>query len=152
MILTPATQRRLRRRAGFTLLEVLVVVAILVILSTVAVVATTRYLEDARKSRAQLQCKSLQSACEAYYLNSQSGNNYPQQLTDLLNPFGGTGGTASLLKNGQQDLIDPWNNQYQYTVETMGDGSQQPRIFTIARDGTPISEKGIGQQAQLNQQ
>ncbi len=84
MILTAATTRRLSRRAGFTLLEVLVVVAILVILSTVAVVATTRYLEDARKSRAQLQCKSLASACEAYYLNSQSGNNYPQQLTDLL--------------------------------------------------------------------
>lgn len=143
MILSPATTalRRANRRAGFTLLEVLVVVAILVILSTVAVVATTRYLEDARKSRAQLQCKSLAQTIEAYYLNPQSGNTYPESLQQLLQPpFGGT----SLLKNGQEDLINPWGQQYQVEFMQGQDGAQQPIVKTQAPDGTWISQYGAG--------
>lgn len=144
MILTPATPalRRANRRAGFTLLEVLVVVAILVILSTVAVISTMNYLETARKSRAQLQCKSLASTVEAYYLNPQSGNNYPPNLQELLNPsFGG----GSLLKNGQDDLRDPWGNEYQLTIVPAADGvASEPRVWTQAKDGTPISQHGVG--------
>jgi general secretion pathway protein G len=149
MILSPATTalRRANRRAGFTLLEVLVVVAILVILSTVAVVATTRYLEDARKARAQLQCKSLAQAIDTYYLNPQSGNQYPENLQQLLQPpFGGT----SLLKNGQEDLIDPWGQQYQVQFIQGQDGAQQPLVYTTAKDGTPISQHGAGPLSRLN--
>src|SRR4051812_33978765 len=141
MILTSPTTalRRAHRRGGFTLLEVLVVVAILVILSTVAVVATTRYLEDARKSRAQLQCKSLAQTIEAYQANPQSGNQYPENLQQLLQPpFGGT----SFLKNGQDDLIDPWGQPYQVQFVQGADGSQQPLAHTTAKDGTPISQYG----------
>jgi len=143
MILTSPTTalRRAHRRGGFTLLEVLVVVAILVILSTVAVVATARYLEDARKSRAQLQCKSLAQTIEAYYLNPQSGNQYPENLQQLLQPpFGGT----SLLKNGQEDLIDPWGQPYQVQFIQGNDGAQLPLVHTTAKDGTPISQFGAG--------
>ena len=55
-----ATARnRATRRAAFTLLEILVVVAIVVILAGVGVVATTTYLENAKKSKAQLGCNGL---------------------------------------------------------------------------------------------
>lgn len=148
MLLAPQTTalRRATRRAGFTLLEVLVVVAILVILAGVGVVATTSYLEKARKNQAVLQCKSLENACEAYYMDPQSGGNYPQALGELLNPFGGTAGAGSPLKNGQQDLIDPWGNPYQYTNQyTRPDGSQGVQVFTNSKiDGIRVSNKGIG--------
>ena len=148
MILSPASTalRRANRRAGFTLLEVLVVVAILVILSTVAVVATTRYLEDARKNRAQLQCKSLAQTIDAYYLNPQSNNQYPESLQQLVQPpFGGT----SMLKNGQSDLIDPWGQQYQVQFTTGPDGAQMPLVHTVAPDQTPISQYGVGQNSKM---
>ena len=150
MLLAPATTaaRRSARRAGFTLLEVLVVVAILVILAGVGVVATTKYLEDARKKQAQLQCKSLVQACETYYLDAQSGHQYPETLQQLIQPFGGTGGTGSLLKNGQNDLIDPWGQPYQYQVITHADGNVGPEVFTQSRDGVRINQKGVGQLAQ----
>lgn len=146
------TPRRATRRAAFTLIEVLVVVAILVILAGVGIVAYMRYLEDAKKTQAQLQCKSLAEACEAYYLNSQSGNTYPTQLSELLVPFGGTGGTQSFLKNGQRDLITPWPNgptpQYVLNIVQNSDGSSIPVVSCTAPDGTQITQYGIGQLAQ----
>ncbi len=149
MILTPATQRRLSRRAGFTLLEVLVVVAILVILSTVAIVATTRYLEDARKGRAQLQCRSLSTAIEAYRTNAANPTfEEPTDLGQLLQPpFGGT----SFLKNGQEDLYDPWGNQYQMRPFPQGDGTTIIQVYTRSKnDNTAISQFGIGPLAKVD--
>jgi general secretion pathway protein G len=141
---------RATRRAAFTLLEVLVVVAILVILAGVGVVATTRYLEDARKSKAQMACQGIYQAMENYKNNpANTTNDYPSSLGELINPsIGGTG----FLKNGQQDLIDPWGQQYQMQQTQMGDGTAGVIVFTHARDGTntPISQFGIGPASRLN--
>jgi general secretion pathway protein G len=146
MLPVAARRNRVSRRAAFTLLEVLVVVAILVILAGVGVVATTRYLEDARKSKAQLGAKGLEQAVMAYYANPQSGNNYPENLNELLAPpFGG----SSFLKNGQEDLIDPWGKPYQFQFITGQDGAQMPLVYTTAPDGTPISQFGAGPLSRL---
>ena len=142
-----ATARtRAARRAGFTLLEVLVVVAILVIRAGVGVVATTRYLEDARKSKAQLACKGLAEACEAYKNNpANTTGEYPTGPGELLQPgFGGT----TYLKNGAADLKDPWGKDYSFTRREQGDGSTIMLVTTSANDGTPISQFGIGPASQ----
>jgi general secretion pathway protein G len=140
----PRTSRRVARRAGFTLLEVLVVVAILVILATVATIATTRYLESAKKSKAQLQAKTIATAVEAYMTDPQNPlNTPPNSLEDLVQS--GDGGT-SFLKNGQQDLYDPWNQMYQVAPIVGLDGSTVYLIYTRAPDHTPISQFGVGPQ------
>src|SRR6516164_9574109 len=108
MLLT--SNRRATGRRAFTLMEVLVVVAILVILAGVAIIAVPRYIEDARKSRAHLAAKSIEQACEAFHTNpaNQDGH-YPQSGQELLQPpFGG----SSYLKNGLADLNTPWNQQF----------------------------------------
>lgn len=139
MKLSTVHQRATRRRGGFTLLEVLVVVAILVILAGVGVVATTSYLERARRNEAQLKCSAIAQAVESYYLNPQSGNNYPETLEEVVNLPGG-----SALKNGLQDLVDPWQQRYQLTYLDDGAGNRVPLVFTRAKDGTPISQHGVG--------
>ena len=144
-------RRSSARRSGFTLMEVLVVVAILVMLATVATVATQRYLEDARKARAQLGCTGLSTAVEAYTNNAANPGlteqeKYPQSIMQLVNPpFGG----QSFLRNGQNDTIDPWGRPYNLTPSTRpSDGSQYMLISTTAPDGTMISQFGIGPNAQ----
>ncbi len=136
--------RRATRRAAFTLLEVLVVVAILVILAGVGVVATTRYLEDARKAKAQLACQGIAQAIDNYIKNPANAEGLPPTgVQDLVNPpFGGTG----YLKNGEADLVDPWGQQYQMEQIQQADGSEGFIVFTYAKDGTqtPISQFGIG--------
>ena len=145
MILATASQtapRRASRRAAFTLLEVLVVVAILVILAGVGVAATTRYLEDARKSKAQTSCAGISQAISAYMMAPANDGSPPSSPQDLLSPpWGGTG----YLKNGAADLKDPWGNDYQMEPFTQGDGSTIYRVFTYAKsDNTPISQFGQG--------
>jgi general secretion pathway protein G len=144
-------RQRMNRRAAFTLLEVLVVVAILVILAGVGVVATTRYLDDARKSKAQMACQGIAQAMESYKMNAANPtNDYPQSLQELLAPsFGGSG----FLKNGESDMIDPWGQQFQIQfIQSNSDltgTSQMPLVYTTAPDGTPISQYGIGPKAQV---
>jgi general secretion pathway protein G len=149
MLLTTRTARRpIARRAGFTLLEVLVVVAILVILASVATIATTRYLTDAKKSRAHLGCRNLDQAIESFMANTANPNNVPPQgPQELLQPhFGG----SSLLRNGQADLIDPWGQPYTFQQGMRQDGTTYILVMTYAPDKTPISQFGIGQHADPN--
>ncbi len=145
MLLT-TTIRKSTHRSAFTLLEVLVVVAILVILASVATVATTRYLDDAKKSRAHLGCKGISQAVEAYVTNPANPNSdQPGTLQDLIQPpFGG----PSFLRNGLDDTRTPWNNE-QYTMEqaTRSDNTTYMLVWTKAPDSTEISQFGIGPNA-----
>jgi general secretion pathway protein G len=149
MLLT-TVRRPTDRRSGFTLMEVLVVVAILVILATVATIATTRYLEDAKKTKAQLGCKAVADAIQNFTNNpANTMNEPPSGLQDLLNPhFGGTG----YLKNGQQDLMDPWGQQYQMQQMQQGDGSMTILVYTHSKDNppVPISQYGIGPSSRVS--
>ncbi len=145
----PTLHSQSRLRAGFTLLEVLVVVAILVILAGVATVATTRYLEDAKKSKAQLGCRGIAQAIEAYKNNpANTMQEDPTDLNQLLTPpFGGT----AFLKNGQEDLVDPWGQPYSMKPYAQGDGSEVILVFTQSKnDGVPVSQFGIGPASRVN--
>jgi general secretion pathway protein G len=149
MLLT-TVRRKSSQRSGFTLMEVLVVVAILVMLATVATIATSRYLEDAKKAKAQLGCTGLAQAIEAYTTNPMNTglsdqDKLPQNPQNLVQPtFGG----QSFLRNGAADTYDPWGKQYSFQQQNRSDGTVYILVTTTAPDGTQISQFGIGQNAQ----
>ncbi|QJW97191.1 type II secretion system protein [Frigoriglobus tundricola] len=148
-MLLATVRRSPARRSGFTLMEVLVVVAILVMLATVATIATQRYMDDAKKARAQLGCTGLATAIEAYTNNAANPGltdqeKMPQSPMNLVTPpFGG----QSFLRNGQNDIMDPWGKQYQFNPTQRSDGSSYILVMTQAPDGTQISQFGIGPNA-----
>ena len=135
-----------RRRSAFTLLEVLVVVAILVILATVATVATTRYIEEAKKNKAQLGCVTIDKAIKSYHTSTSNPGvtdeeRLPNGPMDLIQPFGSP---SSFLEGGRNDLLDPWGKEYQFERRNRPDGSAYIVVFTVAPDGTRISQYGVG--------
>jgi general secretion pathway protein G len=104
MVLRPT---RRRNRGGFTLMEMLVVVAIIVMLAGVSTYGYMKYLEGAKESSAKIQIQRLSEAVEAYKV--QHDGNPPGSLAELTVPEGTQPAALE-----QKELIDPWNMPYQY--------------------------------------
>ena len=95
-------------RAGFTLIEILVAVAIIGILGAVAVVNVTANIENAKVTAAQESVNNLKNAVTTYYLKNKK---YPSALTDLVKED--SEGIA-VLEGGEGALEDPWGTEFKY--------------------------------------
>ena len=103
------------------------------------------YIEDAKKSKAQLGCKSLANVIDAYISHeANTKHDPPAALRDLVHPpFGG----SSFLRDGDKDLLDPWGKPYEMERFRRSDGSDNILVKTTALDSTPITQFGIGPSA-----
>jgi general secretion pathway protein G len=108
-------EKRSNARKGFTLLEMMVVVAILVVLAGTGGVIYLRFLEDARKDTARSQTKILAQTAAAYQVKY---GEYPASLESLTQPTA-DGGKPFLETSA---LVDPWGHAYQYAAP----GSHHP--------------------------
>jgi general secretion pathway protein G len=115
-------------RAAFTLMELLVVVAILVVLAGVGGYYYIKHLDDARIDAARLQVKTLTQAAEAYYVKH---GEYPPSLV-ALTERDPDGGKPYL----EQDAIrTPWGTSYQYDPSGPNNGGNKPDIWADAPKG-----------------
>ena len=104
-------------RAGFTLMEVMVVMAIIVILAGIGGVMYMRYLEDARRDRARIDVQMLTGAVQNY---SVKYGDYPTSLASLLQP--------------------PWGREYHYQYPGQRNAaSGKPDIWS---DGPTVADAG----------
>ena len=93
---------------GFTLVELLVVVAILGILGAIAVQEVTGHVATARVTAAEAGVRAIQEACTAYYLKHKK---MPSSLDQLVE------GDDPILDGGEGALYDPWDNRYEMEVK-----------------------------------
>jgi general secretion pathway protein G len=119
---SPAAQRR----RGFTLMEVMVVAAILVILAGVGSVALFRYLDDAKVSTAKMQIHTIENAVVGY---RTSHGEFPQNLQALCQA---QGGSPAYLE--EKDIVDPWGNMFVYDPQAKSP-SGKPHI-SVAQSPT----------------
>ncbi len=77
-----------KRRKAFTLIELMVVIAIIGILSAIAVPKFISATGEAKAAKIQADLRTIGSAAELYY--SQNGV-YPKSLTDLVSEADGKG-------------------------------------------------------------
>jgi type IV pilus assembly protein PilE len=89
---------RRRRMRGITLLELMVVVAIVGILATIAIPTYRQYLLRSQRSEAKIALLQLQTAQEKFYLQN---NQYTTNLTGA-SPAGL--GLSALTETGKYDL------------------------------------------------
>lgn len=114
-------------RSAFTLLELLLVMAILVVLASLSTFAFLSLREGSLQKSAFLEIESLKGYCEAYKINVGS---FPTKLEDLyINPSGMT-----LMKWGgpymnKPPQLDPWQQPYRYSADDANN------IVTITSNG-----------------
>jgi general secretion pathway protein G len=121
-------------RGGFTLMEVLVVVAIIVILAGAAVPLFMNRLEESKRRMAWVNARTIANAAETYKVNV---GDYPTSLTELVTPP--NGGSAYL---EQTALFDPWGHQYQYAYPGQHNSSK-PDVWSLGgRAGDPNGAVG----------
>ena len=127
---------RRRQRHGFTLMEVLLVLAILVILGTLVGVAFTRVQRSSYEDAARIQINAFKTGLQLYY---RDFGRYPQNLEDLRVRPGGA--DAERWKNGpylEEDIpADPWGRPYQYELGDDGYGEETYFITSMGADGQP---------------
>src|SRR5262245_21715220 len=105
-------------RAGFTLMELLVVVAILLVLVGVATPMYMRYLEQSKVKVARTDCIRLAGELKNYYV---SNGDYPP----------GAPGFEGLFAEGflEKPPLDPWSMPYHWTLQPIGlDGTTMAPI------------------------
>ncbi len=143
-----------RHNGGFTLIELMVVIAIIAVLASLSVPVIGRALESARRAQANTEVAALHSAVRAYY-NEYS--RFPHQgdgtaeyidgnsrLLNVLRARDGTGNSGhannrrrivflevtdrSLSDDeANPDFVDPWGRPYRVMVDIDFEGAITPR-------------------------
>jgi general secretion pathway protein G len=124
---------RRRGQHGFTLMELLVVLAILGLLMALVGPNVLRQLGGAKTKTAGIQIKDLEQAAEMYKLDVGRYPSTQEGLDALVNkPSSATGWNGPYLKSDVP--LDPWNREYNYKYP--GEKGEID-IFTYGANGAP---------------
>jgi len=122
-----------RGQAGFTLVELLVVLAILGMLAALVGPQVLNQLGGAKSKSASIQIRDLEQALELYKLDVGRFPSSDQGLDALVSPPSATKGwNGPYLKKGEIPL-DPWGNDYEY--ELSGSSVKLTSLGADARAG-----------------
>jgi general secretion pathway protein G len=137
---------RSSREAGWTFMETVIVLAIILILTATVGFMAVRYVSTAKTAAARTQIESFRLALAQYYLDCGA---YPSQSEGLaaLRQKPGAGAVERKWKGPYMEKAppkDPWGNEYRY--ESPGpDGSE----FSVSSLGADGIEGGEGKDADI---
>jgi general secretion pathway protein G len=140
--------RRRTRRSGFTLTEMLIVLAILVMLVALVVPRFMGARKRADVNAAQSQIGLFRGALERYALDTRNFPTTEQGLQALLTPP--SDDSESSLRGWEGPYVsadaipqDPWGNAFQYVYPPERGSTDTPDIWSFGPDGEDNTEDDI---------
>jgi general secretion pathway protein G len=141
-----ARSERARRRAGFTLVELMVVIVIIGLLATVVAINVLPSQDKAMVGKARADIAVLEQAIETYRLDNLTFPEDAHGLQALVSPPAGLARPERYRQGGYVRRLpeDPWGNPYQYRRNSAHGGQ-----FDVWSTGADGREGGEGDDADL---
>lgn len=134
-------KKQTRKNAGFTLIEMLVVMAILGMLVALVGPSIWNNLGRGQRSAAAAQIANLTTALDTYLLDN---GRYPQSLDGLIeNDTGRDSWQGPYLRSANAVPLDPWGNNYVYEID-----GREFSLISYGADGAP---GGTGDDADIGE-
>ena len=142
-------RKKLQDRRGFTLIELMIVIVIVGILATLLIPRIMERPEEARRVKAKMDIRTIESALKLYKIDSGEYPTTEQGLEALINKPDTAPVPMKWRDGGYLDgnsvPKDPWGNPYNYTSPTQ-DGKDY-EITSYGRTGQP---GGTGRDAEIS--
>lgn len=137
---TPAGSPRRRATAGFTLVELMVVIVIIGLLATVVTINVMPSQDRAMVEKARADIATLEQAVETYRLDNLVYPQTGQGLDALLRAPAGLARPERYRRDGYIRRLpaDPWGNPYQYRQPGSRGGAFD--VYSFGADGAEGGE------------
>jgi general secretion pathway protein G len=142
-MIEPKAARKRRKRQGFTLVELMVVIVIIGLLATVVAINVLPSQDRAMVGKAKADISVLEQAIETYRLDNLT---FPEDLNALVTAPANLAQPERYRQGGYVRRLpkDPWGNPYQYRRQSAHGG--QFDVYSLGADG---KEGGEGNDADL---
>ena len=131
-----AQRKKQRGEAGYSLLEILIVLAIMGLLATMVAPRLFSSLEKSKVTAARAQAKSLRLALDSYRLDT---GNYPtstEGLSVLIKAPANSSTWYGPYLDGDTLPLDPWKSEFVYEAPKLDSNGRQlsPHVISLGAD------------------
>ena len=118
--------RSMKSQAGFTLIEIMIVVAIIAMLAAILAPNLTGFLQEGRVTTAKQEIRQLETSLLHYNMRHGRFPSTDEGLEKLVE--------ENIIQDRRDALLDPWGNPYQYRYPGQHDPNS-PEIWSLGADG-----------------
>jgi general secretion pathway protein G len=128
--------RRVGAQAGFTLVEVIVVLSIMGLIMALVGPRVLGYLTDSKEKMARIQVETLSNATELFFIDNGRYPLEPEGLQALVTAPASLRTWRGPYLKGASVPADPWGRPYRYSSKDRG------RSYVISTEGAPETNEG----------